>query len=41
MNMQNNGDPETVLRDWRTKILNVFLVIVAVAAAVGVVGISK
>ena len=34
MDMKNNIDPEIVLQDWRTKILNVFLIIVAVAAAV-------
>jgi hypothetical protein len=28
----HNDDPETVLREWRTKILNGFLAIAAVAA---------
>jgi len=35
MDMRNNDDPETLLREWRTKILNGFLAIVAVAAGVG------
>ena len=34
LDTKNHSDPEAVLRDWRTKILNGFLVIVAVAAAV-------
>jgi GAF domain-containing protein len=33
----NNVDPEIVLRDWRTKILNGFLTIVAVATSAGTV----
>lgn len=34
---KNNDNPEAVLREWRTKILNGFLAIVAVAAGVGMV----
>lgn len=34
MGSRNNDDPEEVLRDWRTKILNGFLIIVAIAASV-------
>jgi uncharacterized protein (DUF983 family) len=37
MDKQINVNPEVVLREWRTKILNGFLTIVAVAAAVGTV----
>jgi signal transduction histidine kinase/DNA-binding response OmpR family regulator len=32
--MKSNTDPEAVLHDWRTRILNVFLIIVAVAASI-------
>ena len=35
LDRKNHSDPETVLRHWRTKILNGFLTIVAVAAALG------
>jgi len=35
MDTQTNIDPETVLHDWRTKILNGFLTIAAIAAAIG------
>jgi len=35
LDTKKHSDPETVLRHWRTKILNGFLTIVAVAAAVG------
>ncbi len=34
MDTQTNIEPDAVLREWRTKILNVFLTIVAVAAGV-------
>ena len=34
MDTKNTSDPEAVLRDWRTKILNGFLAIVAVAASI-------
>jgi PAS domain S-box-containing protein len=37
MDINKQLDPEVVLREWRTKILNGFLTIVAVAAAVGTV----
>jgi PAS domain S-box-containing protein len=35
MDTKNYSDPEIVLQQWRTKILNAFLIIVAVAAAAG------
>jgi len=34
MDTKHNVDPEIVLREWRTKILNTFLTVTAVAAAV-------
>lgn len=34
MNIENNIDPGIVLQNWRTKILNVFLVVVVIAASV-------
>jgi hypothetical protein len=37
MDKQVNVNPEVVLREWRTRILNSFLTIVAVAAAAGTV----
>jgi PAS domain S-box-containing protein len=35
MDTKNNSDPEMVLRQWRTRILNIFLAIVAIASAAG------
>ena len=37
MDTKNDIDPEVVLRNWRTKILNGFLIIVAIAAGAGTV----
>ncbi len=34
MNIENNIDPGVVLQNWRTKILNAFLVVVAITASV-------